>query len=390
MNGRPGSTSSITQPQPQPQPQRNHSQQSIPMASSSSTGVPSRPSSTAPIPRSSTPAPPQPQPQPNHPPPDRSRHTTPPPAPRPKTPPPPSPSHAALSALLRSEGKMSPELARQLASNPALLKLLKAVPASAGPLSALRQEVTADPTAPTSSSTGVSPSNYDTPTPGNTKVDEEGCSNCHTLQSECWLSKRGKKVCNGGLRFRDEWGKGEAHAVCSACGTYFNTYKKMRPKELWGTATSGKEAERTPKANHQPLPHPPAHNLRSSPRINKHESTSYNSANSNSPRKRQRITSQSPRMATRASAKSESSSGGAVPASSSQWDAATQFFSPTTMFATSPPVPAGEMEIEQLLAQIQGDQNGHSQLALDGSNGGFNLESLFGGEGEGMSQELQD
>ena len=155
---------------------------SISMASSSSNhAIPSRPSSVDPK-------------QPLVPTPLISRHTTPPPALQRRSPPPSTPSRSTLHALLRSEGKMSPELAKTLANNPMLLRLLKAVPISAGPLSTL---------AVSKLSPGV-----DTHTPSPTTRSRihapttEGCCNCGTMQSEIWRTKSmkdgsKKKVCNG-------------------------------------------------------------------------------------------------------------------------------------------------------------------------------------------------
>ncbi|KAI9633228.1 uncharacterized protein MKK02DRAFT_29102 [Dioszegia hungarica] len=65
------------------------------------------------------------------------RETTPPTAPTRRSPPPSTPSR--LQAILRSDAKLSPNLARSLANNPTLLRLLKSVPASAAPLAALNK-----------------------------------------------------------------------------------------------------------------------------------------------------------------------------------------------------------------------------------------------------------
>lgn len=163
---------------------------SVPMASSSSNpGIPSRPSSTDH--RQSIPSAIISAPRPSTPP----RPTTPPPPPQRKSPPPSTPSRATLHALLRSDGKMSPELANKLASNPMLLRLLKAVPPSAAPLTSL-------------SETKPSPT-VDTPTPSTSAtikyISTEGCCNCGTMESELWRTKAmkdgtKKKVCNGGSR----------------------------------------------------------------------------------------------------------------------------------------------------------------------------------------------
>ena len=182
---------------------------SIPMSVSSSADAelppPSRPSSTTPAINGHTAS--------SLPPPstsarvsNSSREVTPPPPPPRKSPPPSTPSREKLHALLRSDEKMSPGLAKQLAANPVLLRLLKAVPASAGALSSLAISTTV--------STDDKPSPDDeapTPTPSasasvraNKAETVEGCCNCGTMQSELWRTKNmkdgsKKKVCNGGL-----------------------------------------------------------------------------------------------------------------------------------------------------------------------------------------------
>ena len=112
------------------------------------------------------------------------RSITPPPPPARKSPPPSTPSRATLHALLRSDGKMSPELAKSLASNPMLLRLLRAVPPSA---THVEKPPAKDQPVPTSITT---------------QKANEGCCNCGTMESELWRTKamKGgikKKVCNG-------------------------------------------------------------------------------------------------------------------------------------------------------------------------------------------------
>ncbi len=181
----PSSTASHRSSLPSPNPPS-----STPMASSTSyPKIPSRPpsadqrSTLVPVPSSTSAA---------------LRPSTPPPPPQRKSPPPSTPSRATLHALLRSDGKMSPGLAQTLANNPMLLRLLKAVPPSAGPLSSL-------------SETKASPA-PDTPTPSTSttvKLRTEGCDNCGTLESDLWRTKTSKdgtkkKVCNGGTSSNHE------------------------------------------------------------------------------------------------------------------------------------------------------------------------------------------
>ena len=192
---------------------------STPMAQTSSNGpVPSRSSSIDSRPHlehhsSSLPPPSHPPQQPqytqhaaslSHHDPSRSREVTPPPPPQRKSPPPSTPSRRTLHDLLRSDGKMSPELAKQLASNPMLLRLLKAVPSQATASSSLNVSST--------NSTEDKPSPAaETPTPSTSATlrpvlhpvpSSAGCSNCGATESEIWRTKvmkdgATKKVCNG-------------------------------------------------------------------------------------------------------------------------------------------------------------------------------------------------
>lgn len=201
-----------------PDPHRaNDSSSSVPIASSSTHLPPSGSSTNA---RASS----------------SPRSVTPPPPPQKKSPPPSTPSRDKLHALLRTDEKMSPGLARQLANHPTLLKLLKSVPASAIPKHGLGQAIglgdgnAAGPSnnnkretaaqqqdkQSTSSNDGDAP----TPTPSappsvikgkgkanasatvTKSTDMEGCCNCGITESELWRTKNmkdgsKKKVCNG-------------------------------------------------------------------------------------------------------------------------------------------------------------------------------------------------
>jgi len=163
------------------------------------------------------------------------------------------------------------------------------------------------------------------------------------------------------------------------CGIYFNKHKRMRPDDLWAGAT---RTHKTPKLESE-LPHL---GVRSSPRL--HRSTSDHDE---SPRKRQRsgkMPHPSPRMATRASVKTESGrpKGKAL-------DFSEGMFSPTSTSGTSPANGAGigalgngnrgggevgEVDIESLLAQFANDQPG------------FNLDALFANVGDGSGPGGQE
>lgn len=141
--------------------------------------------------------------------PDRSsREVTPPPAPRPESPPPSTPSRAALHALLRSDAKMSPELAKQLVNNPALLRLLKSAPSSQLPPSFRPEQASTSTSSGSGQNQGdakASPATSDFATPNSSvvqKTETGGCHNCGTTTSDVWRHKTMKngqniKVCNG-------------------------------------------------------------------------------------------------------------------------------------------------------------------------------------------------
>lgn len=157
---------------------------------------------------------------------DRAREVTPPPAPAPRSPPPSTPRRANLYALLRSDSKMSPGLARQLTNNPELLKLLKAMPASPrgapvgrgdppSPSKPPPPPPTAHPTAlakaaPAPPKASPAFSDLQSPAAGTETgiglkadvVAEQGCSNCGTLSSRSWLGRTNNagqfcRVCYG-------------------------------------------------------------------------------------------------------------------------------------------------------------------------------------------------
>ena len=161
-----------------------------------------------------------------------SREVTPPPLPQRKSPPPSTPSREKLAALLRTDEKMSPSMAKHLAQNPVLLKLLKAVPPTAlnfghdvkvgsglanggstsngngngnGGSPDSEGAPTPTPSGPTASSSTSKPAQKNTPT---TTISAEGCCNCGVKESELWRTKAmkdgtKKKVCNGELREPD-------------------------------------------------------------------------------------------------------------------------------------------------------------------------------------------
>ena len=164
------------------------------------------------------------------------------------------------------------------------------------------------------------------------------------------------------------------------CGLYFNKHKRMRPREMWGDEG---QAEALPKLDG-------TSGVRSSPRLHPSVSDNGHSSVQESPRKRQRTNKMalpSPRMATRASAKTEDSK---------PLDFAGPLFSPTTLFGTSPALPIppdpvlgggeteglGDVDIENLLAQLANNEHG------------FDLDALFAGaaSGDGGSggQEMLD
>lgn len=151
----------------------------------------------------------------------------------------------------------------------------------------------------------------------------------------------------------------------------------MRPRDQWVEPNQNGHDPDTKR------PKLEAEAVRSSPRLN-HSISDHNE----SPRKRARLSKiphPSPRMATRASAKIETTIGG--PSIAKTLDFSEGLFSPTSIFGTSPAngngignalgAGDGEVDIESLLAQFANDQPG------------FNLDALFAsvnagtGEGDG-------
>ncbi|KAL7420409.1 hypothetical protein Q5752_005379 [Cryptotrichosporon argae] len=394
---------------------------------SSGTG---RSSSAAPMPAvkaeprrtSSIPPPPAPA-RPTTPP--RSRPVTPPPA-RPitpprsrqhKTPPPPSPSRAALLNMLSNDGKMSPELARKLADNTFLLKLWKSVPAAKALVNGYAAGPDASPGAGPSTAgvavaanghsgvgphgpsalgrNGMTPANparnarEGSPTPRQADV----CCNCGSVKSDQWMTKKVKD--------------GTPKKVCNPCGIYFNKHKRMRPRDLWETNASSPAVPSAPTASHHtrshslagtpatvastshaqsqqlsvrsPNPNTSQFNphlpVRSSPRLHRGERPERSLAADifESPRKKQKTRHMppSPRMATRASARTDDGalhgpdgsdvSHGSQPtpgagAIASDGPHPSSFaFSPMTasLFGTSPAVADdADVDIDALLAQF--------------------------------------
>jgi hypothetical protein len=156
----------------------------------------------------------------------RNREVTPPPLPRAKSPPPTTPHRRVLRDLLQADGTMSPSMARHLASNPALLALLKSMPDTKSESSATTGAATAGGAAngkgkgkakdvkgdiETGGGNGNGPNSSrsfrdDTPTPTAPKAKVEsipgGCVNCGTMETTMWRVKSyadgtKKKVCDG-------------------------------------------------------------------------------------------------------------------------------------------------------------------------------------------------
>jgi hypothetical protein len=152
----------------------------------------------------------------------RSREITPPPLPQRKSPPPSTPSREKLAALLRTDEKMSPSMAKHLAQNPVLLKLLKAVPPTAlnfghdvkvgsglansstnGNGNGTANGSPDSEGAPTPTPSGpTAPSSNSKPAQKGMTTSAEGCCNCGVKESELWRTKAmkdgtKKKVCNG-------------------------------------------------------------------------------------------------------------------------------------------------------------------------------------------------
>ncbi|ORX35069.1 hypothetical protein BD324DRAFT_682976 [Kockovaella imperatae] len=309
----------------------------------------------------------------------KSRDITPPPAPRPRSPPPSTPSRKKLHDLLRYDGTMSPQLASQLAHNPMLLKLIKAIPANASAFASLNASHDANSGEDDKQSPAV-----ETPTPSSTSTARVstamGCSNCGAMESELW---RTKKLKDGSMK-----------KVCNACGLYFNEFKRMRPPELW----SGQAASDPPPAKKNKLE--PEFPIRSSPRRHRPNGSMSGPVLPTafeSPKKRGRSGANktpqpSPRMATRASSKLDgASTSGITGLNLAKAMEENNLFSPSifsespanvstasvsavgtdSTLATLPDAAAGghvgEVDIEALLAQISAQP------------GGINLEALLGG-----------
>lgn len=139
---------------------------------------------------------------------NQSREVTPPPVPQRKSPPPSTPSRERLAALIRTDEKMSPSMAKQLAQNPVLLKLLKAVPP--GGLSSMLGNGHAESSKHSPDSGGApTPTPIGPPAPASKATNAvtdpaEGCCNCGAMTTDIWRTKNmkdgtKKKVCNGEL-----------------------------------------------------------------------------------------------------------------------------------------------------------------------------------------------
>ena len=382
---------------------------STPMAQSSSNGpMPSRSSSFDARPAlehhsSSLPPPPEPPQYPqqstsySHSAPQRSRKVTPPPPPHRKSPPPSTPSRRTLHDLLRSDGKMSPELAKQLASNPMLLRLLKAVPSHTGAASSLNvssNNPSEDKPSPAA----------ETPTPSTTATlrsvvlpgpPSAGCSNCGAMESDIWRTKvmkdgATKKVCNGQscrlVFFIFPFD------TFPACGLYFNTHKRMRPPDQWNhpptssttgthTHTPGKKA----RFEHPEIP------VRSSPRRHRPESSGQFTipppvpSPFESPKKRGRPSSgktpqRSPRMATRSSARIDPPAAGVDLAKAMEGSAGLFF---PSMFSDSPSnVQTGDTNTS--------NTSGTGPSSVPSTVGNAHVNDTATGAGAGMNLDLGD
>ena len=154
---------------------------------------------------------------PAHPSRQASREVTPPPLPQPNSPPPSTPARAALKALLRSDGPLSPDVAKRMMNHPGLLRLMKAVPAGLvrppqPNFAAVAQPVGSGVNGNINGGGGdhkPSPLAVDTPTPASSSSATirvtDGCMNCGTMESTIWRTRLGKdgikhKVCDGALR----------------------------------------------------------------------------------------------------------------------------------------------------------------------------------------------
>jgi len=147
----------------------------------------------------------------------QSREVTPPPIPQRKSPPPSTPSREKLAALLRTDEKMSPSMAKHLAQNPVLLKLLKAVPPTALNFSQIHQSSNLNRASNAGDKDSPESNEATTPTPSapsmpstskqkpSSVFSTEGCCNCGAKESELWRTKTmkdgtKKKVCNGEIQ----------------------------------------------------------------------------------------------------------------------------------------------------------------------------------------------
>ncbi|GMK58745.1 hypothetical protein CspeluHIS016_0601870 [Cutaneotrichosporon spelunceum] len=276
---------------------------------------------------------------------ERARDVTPPSQPKPhipQTPPTPSPSRARILEVLKSEASMSPNMAKKLVGNPFLVKLLKTLPESGVSESPRVRDRGSAPPAPHSDSFGGR------------------CENCGTTQSEQWFKK---KV------------KGNDARVCQPCGRYYNEHRTM---PMPSTST-------------------PVAPARSSPRLNKRADPPL----TESPRKRRKAPTPSPRMATRASTrKAEEAEEATTPTPGSMGgslDFASHFsLSGLEVDAAVVPSTSGagdeEQDLSSLFLQFQ-DEVPSAGVTLDNVFGTHNtndilelLRSLEGDGGAGVSQ----
>ncbi|CAK9786994.1 hypothetical protein CC85DRAFT_330514 [Cutaneotrichosporon oleaginosum] len=284
--------------------------------------------------------PPSPRPKVN-----RTRAVTPPPQPKhiPQTPPTPSPSRARILEVLKSEASMSPNMAKKLVGNPFLVKLLKTLPESdttSSPGPGRWEKVTVPP-APHSDSF------------------EGRCENCGTTQSDQWLKKKVK-------------GNRDAR-VCQPCGQYYNQHRTLPVPNS------------TPGAASTPAP------VRSSPRLNK---TRADPTLTESPRKRRKVPTPSPRMATRASARKTGDIGTEEATTPTPGEAGSSLdFASHFPFADlNESTPAENEDLSTLFLQFQ-DEVPSAGMTLDSVFGTHDtndilelLKSLEGDGGTGVSQ----
>ncbi|BEI91581.1 uncharacterized protein CcaverHIS019_0404010 [Cutaneotrichosporon cavernicola] len=272
---------------------------------------------------------------------ERARDVTPPPQHKahvPQTPPTPSPSRARILEVLKSEASMSPNMAKKLVGNPFLVKLLKTLPESDTPGSPGRvQDRASAPPVPHSDSFGGR------------------CENCGTTQSEQWFKK---KV------------KGNNARVCQPCGKYYNDHRTM---PMPGSST-------------------PVAPVRSSPRLNK---TRADPTLTESPRKRRKMPTPSPRMVTRASTRKAGEAEEATTPTPGGLVASLDFGSHFSMPDFDEVAPSTGVEEEQdlssLFLQFQ-DEVPSAGVTLDNVFGTHNTNDILDllrsleGEGTGVSQ----